>query len=277
MDNDRSVNHAPIYRFRLALWQPHKHIHPSMGSGTIEPGLNDPAMQIPWELLAATFINRPNRFVTQIRLDGEVLRAHLPDPGRLKELLLPGVALRVQHTPGPKRKTDYTTHLVQRGNVWICINTLLPNRFTDFLINGGHLPFLSGWTVERREVKEGASRFDFLLAKGAERMFLEVKSVTYAEDGLAQFPDAVTERGARHARHLAELARQGQRTMILFVIQRDDADRFRPMWDRDPALGHALVAARKAGVAVHAIRTAVSPETFAYRGEVPIDLSPPAG
>ena len=97
------------------------------------------------------------------------------------------------------------------------------------------------------------------------------------QDGLAQFPDAVTERGTRHARHLAELARQGQRTMILFVIQREDADRFRPMWDRDPALGHALVAARKAGVAIHAIRTAVSPEAFAYRGEVPIDLSPPDG
>ena len=248
-----------------------------MDNGTIRPRLNGPTMQVPWDLLAATFISRPNRFVTQIRLDGEVLRSHLPDPGRLKELLLPGVELRVQHSPGHKRKTDYTTHLVLQGNVWVCINTLLPNRFANFLISGGHLPFLSGWTVAGREVTEGASRFDFLLARGAERMFLEVKSVTYAEDGLAQFPDAVTKRGARHARHLAELARQGHQTMILFVIQRDDADRFRPMWDRDPVLGHALVASRKDGVAIHAIRTAVSPEAFAYRGEVPIDLSLPAG
>ncbi len=234
-----------------------------------------PAMQMPWELQPAIFVNRPNRFITRIRLGGEVLDAHLPDPGRLQELLLPGVELQVQHSPGHKRKTDYTTHLVRWEKIWVCINTLLPNRFAEFLIAGGHLPFLEGWSTIRREATEGDSRFDFLLGRGTGQMFLEVKSVTFAEAGVAQFPDAVTERGARHARHLAELARNGHQTMILFVIQRSDAQSFRPMWDRDPNLGQALVEAQEAGVAIHAIICEVSPEQLVYRGEVPTDLSPP--
>ena len=233
-------------------------------------------MPIPWKLETATYVNRPNRYVTRIRIHGEVIPSHLPDPGRLKELLLPGVELLVQHSPGHNRKTDYTTHLVRSGNIWVCINTWLPNKFTDFLIAGGHLPFLNKWTVTRREVTEGHSRFDFLLGKGDETLFLEVKSVTYVEDGVAQFPDAVTERGAKHARHLAQLARSGQPSMILFVIQRGDAHSFRPMWERDPNLGTALIEAADAGVDIHAVKTEVLPHAFTYLGEVPIDLTPPA-
>jgi sugar fermentation stimulation protein A len=99
--------------------------------------------------------------------------------------------------------------------------------------------------------------------------------VTYTEDGVARFPDAVSARGARHARHLAELARSGHPTMILFVIQRDDARLFRPMWDRDPDLGHALHEADEAGVDIRAISMSVTPEIFTCVGEVPVDLTPP--
>lgn len=232
-------------------------------------------MSMPWALEPATFVNRPNRFITRIRLNNEVLPSHLPDPGRLKELLMPGVELRVQHSPGHNRKTDYTTHLVRFGDIWVCINTLLPNKFAAFLISGGHLPFLRGWSVVRREIREGPSRFDFLLGKGEERLFLEIKSVTFVENQIARFPDAVTERGARHAGHLADLSSDGQRTMILFVIQRDDARVFMPMWERDPKLGYALVAAQDAGVDIRAIKVAVTPEHFSYLGEVRVDLTPP--
>ncbi len=270
------VLHAPIYGFALALWRTRDQFDFVIKNIINQPPSAPPTMPVPWDLETATYVNRPNRYVTRIRIQGEVLPSHLPDPGRLKELLLPGVELLVQHSPGHNRKTDYTTHMVRNGDIWVCINTLLPNRFTDFLVTGGHLPFLKNWAVARREVTEGHSRFDFLLEHGDQRLFLEVKSVTYVEDGTAQFPDAVTERGARHARHLAELVRSGQQAMMLFVIQRGDADRFMPMWDRDPNLGMALMEAADAGVAMHAVKTEVRPDSFIYRGEVPIDLTPPA-
>lgn len=233
-------------------------------------------MPVPWELVPAAFVDRPNRFITNIRIDGAVVPAHLPDPGRLLELLLPGVDLLVQHNPGPQRKTDYTTHLVRYRHRWVCINTLLPNQFVAFLLKDRALPFLKDWSLAGREVTKDHSRFDFLLEQGGEQLWLEVKSVTYAEDGIARFPDAVSERAARHARHLAQLSRDGHPAMILFVIQRDDARLFTPMWDRDPEVGRALNEAREAGVAIHAIKIAVTPETFTYAGEAPVDLTPPA-
>lgn len=233
-------------------------------------------MAMPWQLLPATFVERPNRFITNIRIDGAVVPAHLPDPGRLLELLLPGVNLLVQHNPGPQRKTDYTTHLVRCRDRWVCINTLLPNQFVAFLLNERALPFLRDWSLAGREVTRDHSRFDFLLERSGEQLWLEVKSVTYAEGGVARFPDAVSKRAARHARHLAQLAGDGHPTMVLFVIQRDDARLFTPMWDRDPDVGRALNEAREAGVAIHAVKIAVTPETFTYAGEVPVDLTPPA-
>ncbi len=121
-----------------------------------------PTMPVPWRLIPATLVDRPNRFLTNIIVQGEQHQAHLPDPGRLKELLLPGVDLLVQHNPGPGRshgrspsrshvrgpgrKTDYTVHLARRpnGEGWVCINTLLPNRFVRFLLNEHQLPALAG-------------------------------------------------------------------------------------------------------------------------------------
>ena len=241
-------------------------------------------MPMPWELVPATFVDRPNRFLANIRVDGRVHPAHLPDPGRLAELLLPGVALRVQHhlkpeSSRPARKTAYTVHLVRRPDAagWVSVNTLLPNRYVAFLLEEHRFPFLADWSLTGREVTEGNSRFDFQLRRGTDSLFLEVKSVTFVEQGVAQFPDAVTARGARHARHLAQLAEAGSPAMILFVVQRDDARIFRPMWERDPKLGHALVEAKGAGVAIHAIKLAVTPESFTYLGEVPVDLTVPGG
>ncbi|MEE9465879.1 MAG: DNA/RNA nuclease SfsA [Candidatus Neomarinimicrobiota bacterium] len=233
-------------------------------------------MPVPWRLIPATLVDRPNRFLTRIRLNDTMVSAHLPDPGRLEELLLPGVDLLVQHSPGPGRKTDYTVHLVQRPSLpgWVCINTLLPNRFVEFLLQDSHLPFLDGWSLAGAEVTVGHSRFDFLLEQGRKRLYLEVKSVTYVEGGVAQFPDAVSARAAKHARHLADLVANGAQAMILFVIQRDDAHTFRPMWDRDPETGRALNEAHRAGVAVRAIKLTVTPEVFTLAGQVSVDLEP---
>lgn len=237
-----------------------------------------PVLPVPWTLGPATFVDRPNRFLTHVRIGSQIHAAHLPDPGRLAELLLPDVDLLVEHNPAPHRKTDYTVHLVRRRSVpsgWVCINTRLPNLFVETMLKNHQLPFVADWSFSAREVTRGHSRFDFLLRRNSEELLLEVKSVTYAENGVARFPDAVTARGARHARHLAKLSRTGQPTMVLFVIQRDDARLFRPMWERDPELGRALQEAESAGVSIHAISMSVAPTRFTYQGEVSVDLATP--
>jgi len=229
-------------------------------------------MPLPWRLIQATFVSRPNRFITIIELNGIEYESHLPDPGRLKELLQPGVKLMVKAEPGEHRKTRFSTQAVYLGNTLISLNSWLPNRFVDFLIAGGHLPWLRGWSVCQREFTIGHSRFDFLLKNGKDTRLLEVKSVTLVEGMIAKFPDAVTVRGARHLNHLAELSKSGRKSGVLFVIQREDATLFRPQWERDPKLGYALVAAHESGVDVRVIKMKMTPELLIYLGEIPWDL-----
>ena len=125
----------------------------------------------------------------------------------------------------------------------------------------------------RTEVTVGSHRFDFLLEKKGEPFYLEVKSVTFVENDVAKFPDAVTERGARHAYSLAQMSKDGVKTGILFVCQRSDAKLFRPMWDRDPKFSESLLAAEKAGVQINVITAIVLPGSISYNKEIPYDLS----
>ncbi len=232
-------------------------------------------MQLPWRLIPAIFISRPNRFLTIIEIDGVQHESHLPDPGRLKELLTPGVKLLVKAETGDHRKTKFSTQAVYLDETLISLNSWLPNRYVEHLISGGHLPWLTEWSVRQREFTVDHSRFDFLLENGANTMFLEVKSVTLVEDKVAKFPDAVTARGTRHLNHLAELSKGGSYCTALFVVQREDAVLFRPQWERDPKLGLALVAAHDAGVDVRVIKMKMTPARLIYLGELPWDLTVP--
>lgn len=226
-----------------------------------------------YKLLPAVFEARPNRFLTLVRLDGELVKSHLPDPGRLRELLIPGVTVLLKREDGPKRKTKFSTQAVYQGKTLVSLNTLLPNRFVEFLLQGKHLADFSDWKVKKREAVCGKSRFDFLLENCRdEKMWLEVKSVTFVENGTARFPDAVSERGTRHLRHLAAMSRAGDKCAVLFVVQRKDAKLFSPYWQRDPALGEALVQAQAAGVAIHVIKTEVTPQKIIYRSLLPLEL-----
>ncbi len=234
-------------------------------------------MLLPWTLFPATFIRRPNRFLTIVKFDGKEVESHLPDPGRLKELLVPGASVLVKKESGANRKTRFSTQAVYLDDTLISINSWLPNRFVEFLIQQRALPFLNDWQVNRREFTHERSRFDFLLEKEDKKMFLEVKSVTLVEDGVAKFPDAVTERGARHLNHLAHLSSQGYSCMVLFVVQRKDARLFKPQWERDPKLGLSLVEAVEKGVGLNVIRMEMFPGKLRYMGELPYDLSIPVG
>ncbi len=217
-------------------------------------------MRIPGPLLPGRFVSRPNRFLTVLDLGGTEVEAHLPDPGRLKELLIPGVEVWARPVKAPNRKTHYTLSLVRAptGEL-VSLVTTLPNELVDEALRLGRIAELSGWTIEAREKRWGASRFDFVLARGGgERLLLEVKSVTLVEDRRALFPDAVTARGARHVRELAAACEAGLEAAVMFVVQRRGADSVTAARAIDPRFAEALSGACDAGVRLLAYRCRVT-------------------
>ena len=228
-------------------------------------------------LIPATYLRRPNRFVVEAKLkSGEIVPTHLADPGRLRELLLPGAELRLRPVPDDNpRKTRYTVALVRSQdapNRWVSVDTSLPNRLAGELLEGNGVSGIRPCTSLRREVTCGKSRFDFLLAHYDDtETWVEVKSVTLVEDGVARFPDAPTVRGARHVRELTEIVRNGGQAAVLFVVQRDDADHVEPKADTDPDFAEALKQAKSTGVSLHAVRYRLNEDgTARFRGKLPV-------
>ena len=231
---------------------------------------------IPGPLAEASFLQRPNRFLLLCRLrhTGEVVAAHLADPGRLKEILLPGVRIWLRREPPGRgaRSTAWSALLVEAADGLVSLHTTLPNRLVRVAIEARALQELDGWELERAEVPLGRSRIDFLLRRGDERLALEVKSVSLVEGGLALFPDAVTARGARHVRELTLLAgRPGWAAGILFVVQRANPQGVRAAASIDPTFAAALTAARAAGVHILARRCRVSLEALELGEAIPCE------
>ncbi len=193
------------------------------------------------------FLERPNRFLVRCRVGRESVPAFLPNPGRLKELLLPGRRLFLIDEGGtPGRKTRFTVVAVERAGRPIVLHTHRTNDVARLLLERDRVPGLVGARILRSEVRVGGSRFDFLL-EGAdgEEILLEVKSCTLAGRKVAMFPDAVTARGTRHVTELAGLSETGRRTVILFVVQWPEAELFMPDFHTDPAFARALVDSRR--------------------------------
>jgi len=237
-----------------------------------------PTETIPGPLVEATFVERPNRFLLQVRLEdtGEVVQAHMADPGRLKELLLPGKRVWLRAAANPERKTRWTAVLVENpgGGGLVSVDTTLPNRLIREALAHRAIPELAEWELVRAEVPIGRSRFDFLCShQDGRQLALEVKSVTLVEEGVGLFPDAVTERGARHVRELTELAtRPGWAAAVLFVLQRPDAREIRAARRIDPRFADALEKAKKGGVQILGRRCRVFLDRVELGGSVPADV-----
>jgi sugar fermentation stimulation protein A len=210
-------------------------------------------------LVDASFVARPNRFVVDAMVDGgRQVRAHLADPGRLTELLVEGAPLRLRPVASrPDRRTRFTVSLVRASTPprpWVSVDTTLPNRLAETLLERNAIRGVGpGWSI-RREVAVGRSRFDFMLSRNDERLVVEVKSVTLVEDGIARFPDAPTARGARHVREIEELVRDGARGLVLFIVQRSDARAVTTHSKIDPDFADAVRSARERGVLLRAAR-----------------------
>ena len=225
----------------------------------------------PWR--KAHFLHRPNRFVVHAALadSGEEVRTHLPDPGRLAELMLPGATLWLSPATTP-RKTAWSTIYVEspEGSL-VCCDTRRPNLLLRAALDAQAVDELGDWTLHRTEAPWKSSRFDFELARGDERMMVEAKGVSWIEDGRARFPDAVTARGARHLDELAEIAREGGHAAAIFVMQRSDpVTGIEAARDRDPRFADALEGARSAGVHILGRRTEVTLERTTLGPAVPV-------
>lgn len=200
----------------------------------------------------ATFVARPNRFVIEARLrTGELVRAHCADRGRLL-WLVPEMPLLVGVRPEVGRKTGFQVAAAWHNDGWASLDTHLPNRLIEQALRAGALPQFREYPTLQREVRHGASRFDFRLHDGGRQCYIEVKSAGNAYEGVAHFPDAPTERGRRHLDELAALALAGTRAALIFVAQHSGAQAVAPDRVIDPAFADALTAAVRAGVELYA-------------------------
>ena len=198
----------------------------------------------------AIFLRRLNRFLVSVQVDGCLEEAHLPNSGRLRELLVPGVPALVRDSwdPGRNRKTKYTMWGVHTGTTWVCVDAQHANDLFLRALQQGLLAELKGIVAVKREVLYGMNRVDFLFDTGEERCPVEIKSVTLVRDGVALFPDAPTERGRQHFEVLIRAAAKGQRAGIGFMVQRSDATSFSPNTLTDPGFAATLWEAVRKGV-----------------------------
>jgi sugar fermentation stimulation protein A len=191
--------------------------------------------------IRVSYIDRPNRFTVEVLFDGRTVKAYLPNPGRLQELLLPGATLLIAKNPDPSRRsTDYTVIAVEKEGVPVVLHTHLANSIVERLIEKNMVPGLEGFSVVRTEVSIGKSRFDFLLEKDGRELIMEVKSCTLFGEEIAMFPDAVTVRGRRHISELAELTSKGREGMVLFLVHWPSARYFIPGFHTDLDFARSL-------------------------------------
>lgn len=215
-------------------------------------------MRFPSPLHSGRLIKRYKRFLADIVLDsGEEITAHCANPGSMMGVAIEGSRVWVSLSDNKKRKLPYSWELIEIDDTLIPINTTNPNKIGHDAIEAGMIPELTGYETIRREVKYGEnSRIDLLLdgaksnRKGRDKpCYVEIKNVHLSrEKGLAEFPDSVTTRGAKHLAELKNVVAEGNRALMLFVVQRGDCNRFRPAVDLDPAYAAALTDAAEAGV-----------------------------
>ena len=222
------------------------------------------------KMISGIFLARPNRFVAHVEIDGQVEICHVKNTGRCRELLVPGCTVYCQRSGNPHRKTKYDLIAVQKGGRLINMDSQAPNAAAGEWLAAGGLGEISEL---RAEVKQGDSRFDFAFVKDGRQCFLEVKGCTLENDGVCAFPDAPTERGAKHIRGLTALAREGYGAYILFVIQMADVKYIRPHDETDPEFGRALREAAANGVTVLAMDCAVDVDRMEIRLPVLVKLS----
>ena len=227
-------------------------------------------------VIEGTFVDRPNRFIAHVLVDGKTEIVHVKNTGRCRELLVPGCTVYLAVSDNPSRKTKYDLIAVDKhlpdGTVWrINMDSQAPNEaVAEWLPLSG---LFSPRAVIRREVTYKGSRFDFYIEDGDTRAFLEVKGCTLERDGHALFPDAPTERGVKHLRELAACVGEGYDAYVLIVIQMKGVSAFSPNDATDPAFGEAMRQACTDGVRILAVDCLIERDKMFIDAPVRVDLT----
>ena len=208
-------------------------------------------------VITGAFISRPNRFIANVSIEGVPVVAHVKNTGRCRELLLPGAEVFLEKSDSPQRKTAYDLIAVRKTNgLLINIDSQAPNKVVRDWLEQQDYDFI------RPEFPYGNSRVDFYMEKGKERYLLEVKGCTLEREGIGYFPDAPTERGAKHLRELKKAVLEGYNASVAFVIQMDGISEVRPNTETDPDFTEALREAQEAGVKVLFLLCHVEPDSL---------------
>lgn len=229
-------------------------------------------------LVPATLLRRYKRFLADVELaDGQIITVHVANPGAMTGLQTAGARVWLSKSPNANRKLAYSWELIEAdfggGPELVGVNTAHPNAIVAEALAAGAIPSLAGYRSIRREVKYGQrSRVDFLLEQeGQPPCYLEVKNVhLMRQTRLAEFPDSVTARGARHLDELAAMVAGGARAILLYVIQIGSATSLALARDIDPAYGLAFDASRRAGLEAMALTCRISLDSITLANPIPI-------
>ena len=231
-------------------------------------------MRFPLPLRRATLIRRYKRFLSDHRMDdGSTITAHVANPGAMTGLVDEGLETWLSPAANPKRKLPFSWEMVRIGEGLVGVNAGRPNALAGEAIAAGAIPPLAGYDTIRREVAYGErSRVDFLLeAPGRPPCYVEVKNVRLKRGPAAEFPDSVTARGTKHLRELAAMAEGGARAVMLYIVQREDCERFALAADIDPAYASAFAQARASEVEALAYACRLSPDGIVVDRPLPIE------
>lgn len=223
------------------------------------------------DLTESVFVERKNRFVGLVQVAGQISPAHVPSSGRMRELLFPGNSVYVSPMP-EGGKTQYRIHLAKYGNTLVSVDSLLPNRLIYKALSQGALPEFINYKEIKREVGYGTSRFDLYLKDEISRCFIEIKSVTLVDNRVAKFPDAPSVRGSKHLLELTKAVSEGYRAAVIFVIQRNDANIFKPNEVTDLVFSKSLSQAAARGVEVYALACDVTLNLVRLKEYIDIQL-----
>jgi len=221
-------------------------------------------------ILKGIFIDRPNRFIANVKIDGKIEVVHVKNTGRCKELLIPGTTVYVDKSDNPDRKTEFDLIAVCKGIELYNIDSQAPNRvFAEWVLNSDYFGDID---ILKPECKYGDSRFDFYIEGNNRKIFVEVKGVTLEEDGVLMFPDAPTERGVKHLKELCKCIDDGFEAYIVFVIQTEKVKHFTPNKRTHPEFAEVLKMAEEKGVNILALNCNVTEDSLDINTFVPIFL-----
>lgn len=211
-----------------------------------------------YNIVEGIFLNRPNRFIANVLINGELEKVHVKNTGRCKEILKEGTKVYLERSNNPNRKTKYSLISAYKGDLLINIDSQVPNDVIYSSISSNKVAELMEVDYLKREVTYGNSRFDLYYEKEEKKGFIEIKGITLEADGISMFPDAPTERGTKHVLEIIKSIKEGYKSYIFFLIQMKDIDCFKPNETMDKKFANALQMAKKEGVNMLAYNSIVT-------------------